>query len=55
MSPAAATDLQTVYIYSILESKRRDRIRYEVIRDKLDQNETILNRIKKKRLIWYPG
>ena len=37
----------------ILRVARRDRMRNEVIREVLYQEETLVNKIKKKRLTWF--
>ena len=37
----------------ILEESRRERIRNEIILEKMEQKETIVDRIRKTRLTWF--
>ena len=41
------------WLKGILGKSRRERIRNEIIREKMEQKEAIVDRIRKRRLTWF--
>jgi len=41
------------WLRGLLNRSRREKIRNEVTREELGQKETVVERVKKRRLIWY--
>ena len=41
------------WLKGILGKSRRDRIRNEIIREKMEQKETIIDKIRKRKLTWF--